>query len=93
MLPPELQNIIFEYAISLEISHLQNDLLGLIFGINGSGSCINTLLLGFCLSPHDHSNYALTCLQYCLETLENVSQCAVIIIIVFKSLALDYDQY
>ena len=72
MLPPELENIIFEYAISFEIFHLQQCLLELIFAINGSGSCINTLLLGFCLTPHDNSTYSLVCLEYCLETLENI---------------------
>ena len=72
MLPIELENIIFEYAVDLQIMSLQNELLCLIFAINGSGNCINTLLLGFCLTNHDTADYALICLEYCLETLENL---------------------
>ena len=72
MLPPELENLIFEYAISLEIYNLQENLLSLIFAINGAGECLNTLLLGFCLTPHDDATYTLVCFEYCLETLENL---------------------
>ena len=72
MLPIVIKRIIFDYAISLHIFELQSRLMRFIFKINHTTPSINTLLLGFCLSQHDNSDYALICLEYCLETVERL---------------------
>ena len=67
-----METIIFDYTVSLRVFELQSRLLDLVFAINGSVSCINTLLLGFCLTPHDSPDYGLICFEYILESLENL---------------------
>ena len=71
-LPKVVETIIFDYTVSLRVFELQSRLLDLVFAINGSVSCINTLLLGFCLTPHDSPDYGLICFEYILESLENL---------------------
>ena len=66
-LPSCIVEIILEYSMSYYIWSVKNELTELIFSMNRTSQAIDWLLFGFQLSESDSPNYALVCLEYCLE--------------------------